>query len=420
MESKSYDITVIGAGASGLMAAIFAAGDGAKVAILEKNDRAGRKIRITGKGRCNITNTKSSDDFLLHVHQHRNFFNRSFEAMNNLDTVDFFNKIGLPTMVERGDRVFPQSENAQDVTDALVAEAKKRGVEFLFNQTVTSVGKDESGFNVKCGEDLEVITKALIVCTGGLSYQDTGSTGDGYAFAKSFGIPVTECFPSLTALMPEDYDVDLVGLTLKNVEVKLFADYDNLQDEFGDLDFTDDGIEGPLGYRISRKAIAALRRGQKVTVVLDLKPALYTDVLDKRVETEAENAGFDYENPSPKGLNAVLKTLLPQQLIKPFLRSHDRLTFDNMADALKTWTFTIVSYYGYKRSVVTAGGVDTSEIIPKSMECRNVPGLYFAGEVLDIDGDTGGYNLQIAFTTGAAAGGSAAKKLKLDKLRFEK
>lgn len=418
MEKKSFDIAVAGAGASGLMAAINAAGEGCSVVLMEKNSQPGRKLMITGKGRCNITNTKAERDFLIHIHDHRNFFKRAFETMDNNDLVSFLNSVGLPTAVERGERIFPESGFAGDVVTVLENEAKRRGVTMLYDSPVASVSKEGDYFKTLCGsgeEKQEIDSKTFIICTGGLSYPATGSTGDGYEFAKGFGHTVTECFPSLTALMPEEYDTALAGISLKNVEIRLFADGDMLQDEVGDMDFTEDGIEGPIGIRVSRKAVIALRRGQKVEIVLDLKPALYTDVLDKRVRRECAAAGCDYLNPTPSTLAAVLKTLLPQALIKPFEASHDRLTFDNMADALKTWRFTIVSYFGYKRAVITAGGVSTDEVIPKSMESRLVPGLYFAGELLDVDGDTGGYNLQVAFSTGALAGRSAAKKVKFGK-----
>ncbi|MCI2082543.1 MAG: NAD(P)/FAD-dependent oxidoreductase [Bacteroidales bacterium] len=412
MERKLFDIAVIGAGASGLVAAIYAAGEGCSVALLEKNELPGKKLMITGKGRCNITNTRSQREFLLHIHDHRNFFNRAFETMNNYDTVTFFNSIGLSTIVERGERVFPESGKAGDVADALAGEAVKRGVRILYGWNVTSASRTGEEFVISCEDDKAVTSKALVICTGGLSYPATGSTGDGYGFAKGFGHTVTECFPSLTALMPEGYDMELAGISLRNVEIRLYADGDLLQDEVGDMDFTENGLEGPIGIRVSRKAIVALRKGQKVTVVLDLKPALYTSVLDKRIQREVTVAGCDYFKPTSKGITAVLKTLLPMELVKPFESSHGHLTFDNMADALKTWKFTIVSYFGYKRAVVTAGGVSTAEIIPKSMESRLVPGLYFAGELLDIDGDTGGYNLQVAFSTGALAGRSAGRKVK--------
>ena len=461
MERNSFDIAVVGAGASGLMAAIFAAAEGGKVAVLEKNDQPGRKIMITGKGRCNITNTKPQDEFRSHIHDHRNFFVRAFETMNNAATIDFFNSIGLETKVEAGDRVYPASDNAKDVSAALVAEAERRGAEIMCGMEVTSVEKDDEIFHIKCGDDFEITSKALIICTGGLSYPGTGSTGDGYAFAKSLGHTVTDCFPSLTALMPSDYDSMLEGVNsylefvrnkrsnvhsnpdeekyngihLKNVEARLFADNDLLQEEFGELEFTSDGIEGPIGLRLSRRAIAALRRGQDVVVEIDLKPALFLDKLDQRIKNEILAAvraimdsnkgmsirdsyaklGYDYANPTPKGLSDLLKKLIPMELVTPFLMSHGHLTFDNMADALKTWRFNIVSYKGYERSVVTAGGVTTDEVVPKTMESRLVHGLYFAGELLDVDGDTGGYNLQIAFSTGALAGSSAWKKIKFGK-----
>ncbi|MBO5406302.1 MAG: aminoacetone oxidase family FAD-binding enzyme [Bacteroidales bacterium] len=405
---KVYDIVIIGGGAAGLYAAATLSslnmeGASLKVLLLEKMHRCGLKIGITGKGRCNLTNTKPWEEFSSHIHPKNIFLKNSFYGMSNLSTMEFFEKIGLPLVVERGDRVFPQSMKATDVPSVLEKHILRGGVEIKKNAPVRQIkSSPDNLFLVEYGEGEDLASKKIIVATGGLSYKTTGSTGDGYEFAKSFGHKITQCFPSLTALRPKDYREEFQGISLKNVSLQLVVNGNVVQEEFGDLDFTNGGIEGPIGFKVSRKGVHSIINGQKVEVVLDMKPAVSHKQLKERISREL----LQLKGNQLKGL---LPKLLPQSIVPMFVAAHKNLSIDNLPEKLKCWKFAVEGYVGYERCVVTAGGVHLQEVSQKSMESKLVKGLYFAGEVLDLDGDTGGYNLQIAFSTGALAAMSAAK-----------
>jgi predicted Rossmann fold flavoprotein len=415
------DIIVIGGGAAGMMAAIKAAERGCKVTLLEKNEICGKKILITGKGRCNLTNTKSWSEFSTHIHPSANFLKPAFFNFSNTATIEFFNSIGLPTSVEQGDRVFPLSMRASDVPKVLVALMQELGVDIRYSSQVLNVSHSHALFHCVCGKSdslrgkrIEVVrysAPVLIIATGGLSYPGTGSTGDGYDFARSLEHSVTETFPSLTALMPRAYDADLVGIELRNVGLSLFIDMDLIKMEDGELSFTSNGIEGALGFRLSRRAVQALMKGQRVELVLDLKPALSLDKLRARISRDLKQMGATADNVGRNRFRALLRGLIPAALVSPFQHYHKDLNVSNLPDKLKEWRFEIKSYTGYERAVVTAGGIPQKEIIAKTMASRKQPNLYFAGEIIDIDGDTGGYNLQVAFSTGALAGESAAQQI---------
>lgn len=416
---ECFDLAIVGGGAAGLFGAAVAAGRGLSVLLLERNGRCGKKIAITGKGRCNLTNTREWSEFSEHVHPKPNFFKSAFFGMSNKDTMAFFERMGLPLTVERGQRVFPASMRAQDVTDVLVAKLKELGVPLCTGYRVVGASKVEDGvcgpvFKVeaKSSEDggLRLFTaRNLLIATGGLSYPATGSTGDGYLLAESFGHKIVPCFPSLTALVPLNYDISLSGISLKNVELSLYVNGTSVQTEFGEMDFTSDGIEGAAAIRLSRKAVAALDGKQKVAVSFDLKPAVSCEQLRLRIRREAA-ADIVIAKGGTSGLRALLRRLLPEALITPFMRANRDLSYENLPERLKAWRFALVSYVGYRRSVVTAGGVDLVGISPKTMGSKLVEGLYFAGEVLDLDGDTGGYNLQIAFSTAALAANNIGKR----------
>lgn len=405
---KVYDIVIIGGGAAGLYAAATLSslnmeGASLKVLLLEKMHRCGLKIGITGKGRCNLTNTKPWEEFSSHIHPKNIFLKNSFYGMSNLSTMEFFEKIGLPLVVERGDRVFPQSMKATDVPSVLEKHILRGGVEIKKNAPVRQIkSSPDNLFLVEYGEEEELASRKIIVATGGLSYKTTGSTGDGYEFAKSFGHKITQCFPSLTALRPKDYREEFQGISLKNVSLQLVVNGNVVQEEFGDLDFTNGGIEGPIGFKVSRKGVHSIINGQKVEVVLDMKPAVSHKQLKERISREL----LQVKGNQLKGL---LPKLLPQSIVPMFVAAHKNLSIENLPEKLKCWKFAVEGYVGYERCVVTAGGVHLQEVSQKSMESKLVKGLYFAGEVLDLDGDTGGYNLQIAFSTGALAAMSAAK-----------
>ena len=415
------DIIVIGGGAAGMMAAIKAAERGCKVTLLEKNEICGKKILITGKGRCNLTNTKSWSEFSTHIHPSANFLKPAFFNFSNTATTEFFNSIGLPTSVEQGDRVFPLSMRASDVPKVLVALMQELGVDIRYSSQVLNVSHSHALFHCVCGKSdslrgkrIEVVrysAPVLIIATGGLSYPGTGSTGDGYDFARSLEHSVTETFPSLTALMPRAYDADLVGIELRNVGLSLFIDMDLIKMEDGELTFTSNGIEGALGFRLSRRAVQALIKGQRVELVLDLKPALSLEKLRARISRDLKQMGATADNVGRNRFRALLRGLIPAALVSPFQHYHKDLNVSNLPDKLKEWRFEIKSYTGYERAVVTAGGIPQKEIIAKTMASRKQSNLYFAGEIIDIDGDTGGYNLQVAFSTGALAGESAAQQI---------
>jgi len=476
-----YDIIITGGGAAGLMAAAGAAGVGRKVAVLEKMPRPGRKIMITGKGRCNFTNLKAWNEFSSHIHPKPNFLKPSFYNLTSEKLIGFLQDNGLETIVERGDRAFPASHLATDVVDTLVKAAENAGAEILCGKEVKEIiqsykshekyiktarsDDDGASFTLKCSDGSTYSCSKLIICTGGLSYPATGSTGDGYRFATASGHSIRPLFPSLTAIVPinykanvaiggidmpppargcrssqrhaagvnvanatlaesrghidrstplSDFGKSLCGIQLKNVGLSLMIDGNTVQEEFGDLDFTDGGLEGPIGFKVSRKCVNAIMNGSKVTAILDLKPAVGQDALKSRmirlwdeICKDRRNATRQYKD----RFRILLEKVMPMSLIPAFMKAHPNADHKTLARMLKGWKFEIAGYVGYERCVITAGGVSCEEITAKTLESKLVPGLYFAGEVLDLDADTGGYNLQTAFSTGYLAGISAAKSL---------
>ena len=410
-------LAIIGGGPAGMMAAIRAAemlGDGSRIALFDKNDRLGRKIYLTGKGHCNLTNRRSWEEFAPHIHPNQGFLKQAFRAFSNEALIRFFEEeLHVQTVTLQGQRVYPASLVAGDVARALERRIRELGVVVHYGTAVGSLAElaDFAG---------------IIIATGGKSYPVTGSTGDGYRFAEEAGHTVTTTFPSETALRPRDYDPGLAGLEMKNVGLQLYVDRTLVESDQGDFSFTDDGLESGIAYHLSRRAVWALVNGQRVDIVLDLKPALTEEQLVNRLERDfvqtdvrgpggAAGSFGSGSGPDRKGSAArwtsPLQSLLPKTLIQPFLRANPDLSFENLPVKLKNWPFRITDYKGYDRAVVTAGGVSLKEIVPKTMASRLRPGLYFCGEVLDLDGDTGGYNLQIAFSTGALAGISAARYL---------
>ena len=450
MANNSAYIIIIGGGAAGLMAAAGAAGTLArkgvegKVTVLEKMPRPGRKIMITGKGRCNFTNLKAWNEFSEHVHPKPGFLKPSFYNLTSERMIDFLQEAGMESVVERGDRAFPASHLASDVVDALVRAAEQAGAEVLCNKEVKEIFRqDEGSFHINCADGASYACSKLIICTGGLSYPKTGSTGDGYAWAEQMGHSVRPLFPSLTAVVPRGYkDLStslemtggkpemtgrghihrseplselgqmLCGNQLKNVALTVFIDGNESQYEFGDLDFTDGGIEGPIGFKVSRKCVNATVNGSKVHVVIDLKPAVEIEELTVRISTLWNEVSKDKRNAQrlyKDRFKILLTKVLPMSLIPAFVRCNPNADHKTLAKLLKNWKFEIAGYVGYERCVITAGGISLDEITPKTLESKLVPGLYFAGEVLDLDADTGGYNLQTAFSTGYLAGINAAK-----------
>ena len=406
---KSYHIAIVGGGAAGLMAAARCVGSGLDVVLIEKNKECGKKLLITGKGRCNITNSSPWKDFQTHIHPDKGFLKNAFHHFSNKDVVALLESAGLPCKEERGNRIFPVSDRSHDVRDTLVKYIKKGGINVVTGCQVLDINKGDNLFTLSLstyeGDNLDIQASRVILATGGLSYPTTGSTGDGYDVASKFGHTIVGTFPSLTALKPLNMDSRMEGIHLKNVRMDLWVNGSKVQSEFGETLFTSGGIEGALGFRVSRKGVKGLINGQKVELVLDLKPAVEMDELNKRVkELSAECGGK---------LKKIVSRLVPAQMVDPFIDSLPGLNPENMASRLKEWRFKIVGYVGYERCVVTAGGVSLDEISRKTLESKLIEGLYLAGEVMDLDGDTGGYNLQIAFSTGALAADSAVRSISI-------
>ncbi len=507
----SVNVAIVGGGAAGLFAALYGSKvilksnrvsappspGSAEILIFEKMPRPGRKIGLTGKGRCNLTNTKPWEEFSRHIHPKADFFRSAFYNCSNAKVMELFQECGLPLVEERGNRVFPRSMRAIDVIDTLVAACKEGGIPICTNTAIKEIQPlpdaaggsasrslpdaaggsasrslpdaagggaasrslhDAAGEGVASrslhdaaagfrflliGEDGRPVAAArsVIIATGGLSYPSTGSTGDGYTFAKRLGHTVTPLFPSLTALIPENYDQmwQCIGETLhlKNVQLSLKYEGNILASEFGDADFTNGGIEGPIGYKLSRRAVELLStnpasqvlsaqqtfsaqqasqakqasgvrvKSSQLQLILDLKPAVSREELATRLSSIIRSKGRAAAN-----LQALLREVMPGLLIRPFLMVHPALPMDpvKIAKELKSWQFTITGYVGYNRAVVTAGGVSLSELSKKNLESKLHKGLFFAGEVIDMDCDTGGYNLQMAFSTGALAMRGALEK----------
>lgn len=440
MGKHSADIIIIGGGAAGLMAAAGAAGklaaDGrvGKVIVLEKMARPGRKIMITGKGRCNFTNVKPWNEFSGHIHPKPNFLKHSFYNLTSEGMIDFLESNGAETIVERGDRAFPASHLASDIVDALVRAAENSGAEIHCSREVREISREDDNFTIECSDGIIYTCHKLIICTGGLSYPKTGSTGDGYGWARSFGHTIKPLFPSLTAIVPRGYKEDapagdlkghisrntilteigesLCSNQLKNVNLSLYIDGNLAQEEFGDLDFTDGGLEGPIGFKVSRRCVNAIVNGSKAYVVIDLKPAVEIEDLTVRIGCLWNEIAKDKRNASKlykDRFRILLTKVLPMSLIPAFSKLNPGVDHKSLAKALKNWKLEIAGFVGYERCVITAGGVSLEEITAKTLESKLIPGLYFAGEVLDLDADTGGYNLQTAFSTGYMAGIAAAK-----------
>lgn len=400
---------VIGGGAAGMFAAIAAAGNGHEVHVYEKNEKLGKKLFITGKGRCNITNACDMETLFDAVVTNSKFLYSSFYGYTNQNVIDFFEQIGVKTKVERGERVFPQSDHSSDVIRALEVEMRRRGVQIHLYTEVRRVVSEEGRFSfIELADGSRVKGDACIVATGGLSYQTTGSTGDGHRFAKENGHSVVECMPALVPMTAkEDWVPRLQGLSLRNVSAVIYDGKKRLYDEFGEMLFTHYGVSGPL--MLSASSIVGKKLKEKeLKLVIDLKPALSVEQLEKRVLRDFE------ENQNRQFKNAVGK-LFPAKLIPVMIELSgideekkvniiSREERQRFVSLIKNLPVTLIGLRGYNEAIITKGGVKVKEIDPGTMESKLVRGLYFAGEVLDLDAVTGGFNLQIAWSTGYAAG----------------
>ncbi|HHT86656.1 MAG TPA: NAD(P)/FAD-dependent oxidoreductase [Clostridiales bacterium] len=405
------NVAVIGGGAAGLIAA-WAAAKNNSVFLIERNEKLGKKLYITGKGRCNITNTDDKDEFFRSVFRNPKFLYSAINAFSNQDIVRLIEANGVKTKVERGGRIFPESDKSSDVIRALTKNAEKAGVNIALNTRVKAVKKIENGFDIEFYSNPQSIPSkydAVIICTGGKSYSSTGSTGDGYELARCFGHTIVELKPSLTGLCTnEQWVSDLQGLTLKNVQLTAYRNGKKIYSDMGEMLFTHFGVSGPLVLTLSGH-IADDPIG--VLLSIDLKPALSENTLDRRILS-------DFDKHKHKLLKNALVDLLPSRMISVIInqsgisaeKSVDEITAIERAallKALKSLQLTVSGTPPIHQAIVTRGGVSVKEIDPRTMESKLVKGLYFAGEVIDCDAQTGGYNLQIAFSTGYLAGSSA-------------
>lgn len=405
-------VLVIGGGAAGMMAAVFAARGGREVHVFEKNEKLGKKLFITGKGRCNITNAGEMDTLFTSVVSNSKFLYSAFYGFTNEQTITFFEELGVPVKIERGNRVFPVSDHSSDVIGALSREMNRLGVEVHLHAEVEKILTDREnpelirGIRLKNGK--EVAGDACIVATGGISYPSTGSTGDGLRFAEELGLKVTELFPALVPMeVKEWYAKELQGLSLRNVTAAIYDGKKKLYEEFGEMLFTHYGVSGPIIISASSSVGKKLKE-KELRLCIDLKPALTQEQLDQRILRDfEENRNKQFKNSVDRLFPAKLKPIMielsgisPEKKVNE-ISKEDRIRFVKL---IKEFPMTLTGLRSYKEAIITKGGISVKEINPGTMESKKIKGLYFIGEVLDLDALTGGFNLQIAWSTAAAAG----------------
>jgi hypothetical protein len=401
-------VIVIGGGAAGMMAAIAAARNGAGVVLLEKNEKLGKKLFITGKGRCNFTNAGDSEDLFNSIVTNKKFMYSSLNGFSNYDCMSFFDELGLKFKIERGNRAFPESDHSSDVIGCMQRELKRQNVDVRLNTEVKDIIVEDGS---ACGvvtatENLKA--DVIIVATGGNSYQSTGSTGDGYRFAKKTGHEVTQILPALVPFnVGEQWEADLQGLSLKNISITVLDGDKQLYTDFGEMLFTHFGVSGPVILSAS-SFVAKQLKNRNLRLVIDLKPALSFEQLDERVLR-------DFDEEKNKAFKNSLDKLLPKKLIPVVVmlsgidgnkkvNEITRQERQTIVKLLKEFELTLTGLRGFNEAIITQGGVNVKQINPTTMESKLVKNLYFAGEVLDVDAVTGGFNLQIAWSTGFAAG----------------
>ena len=406
-------VVVIGGGAAGMMAAIAAGRGGHEVTLLEKNEKLGKKIYITGKGRCNFTNACDISDFFDNIPHNGKFLYSAIYGFTNQDMIDFVESQGICTKIERGSRAFPASDHASDITKALEKELKRLGVEIRLNTAVSRLFTDDGNKKIRgvrlAGGDT-VLSDAVILSTGGLSYQTTGSTGDGHDMLKNMGLSVTECYPSLVPIITAEEDTHgLSGLSLKNVALTVKQGKRKLYEGFGEMLFTHEGISGPLALSVSSYVTEIICKNN-IIASIDFKPALNNETLYDRICRDIDAA-------PKRELLYLLSGLLPKSMAQVV---SDRLSIDRkkhlcditreerrqIVEVLKDFRLTVIGCGGFKEAIITRGGLAVSEIDPSTMRVKAFNGLYVAGELIDVDALTGGFNLQIAFSTGYLAGSS--------------
>lgn len=400
-----YDVIIIGGGAAGCMAAITAARNGKKVLVCERNVRTCRKLMITGKGRCNVTNNADNETVLRNIPKNSRFLYSAVNSFSSQDTMTFFEQLGVPLKTERGNRVFPVSDKASDIADALFNEMKKLNVRIVTDRIKSILTDGSSVCGVK-GEKANYSADSVILATGGKSYSATGSSGDGYAFAKALGHTIEEPVPSLVPLVTDGNTEEIMGLSLKNVRLTINKDHKKVYSEMGEMLFTHFGISGPLVLSGSAFVKNPLQGGY--TAHIDLKPALDEQQLDARIRRDfSENINRLFSN--------SLNKLLPEKIIQPIVKrcsiSEDTKVNSvtkeqrlELVHLLKDFSLNIKNFRPIDEAIITDGGISVKEINPKTMESKLISGLFFAGEIIDVNAFTGGFNLQIAFSTGYAAG----------------
>ncbi|HKJ42691.1 MAG TPA: NAD(P)/FAD-dependent oxidoreductase [Sunxiuqinia sp.] len=425
--NPGYDVIVVGAGASGIIAAGRAAELGANVLLIEKMKSPGRKLLITGKGRCNISNDAHQSTYFKNIYPNGKFLKHAFGSFFSKDIVELLNRHGVPTTIERGDRIFPTSNQAADVLNALMQWLRNLQVEISYSSKVEKIIADQNAIRgveiTKNGTKEFINSKSLILCTGGKSYPGTGSTGDGYQLAQSLGHSIQAVRPALVPLITSgEIAKELQGLSLKNVKASVWVNNKKQREEFGEMLFAHYGLTGPIILTLSRLVVDELLKKNKVFIHIDLKPALDENKLDTRLIRDLDANG-------KKQLVTIFKSWLPSKLVPVFLKylnidgkkqghqvnSKERRKIMLM---MKNFRFEITDYRDFKEAIITAGGINTSEIDGKTMQSKLVENLYFAGEVMDMDANTGGYNLQIAYSTAWLAANSIMKKktLKTDSM----
>jgi len=416
---KKYDVIVVGAGAAGLIAAGRVAELGARVLLLEKMERAGRKLLITGKGRCNITNDAPVSEFIDHTYPKGRFLRHAFSEFFARDIIDLLARYGVETVVERGGRIFPASNKAADVVNALLQWVSNSKVELQYNcksEKLIVTDQTITGVETVCQEKGRTYyADNVILCTGGCSYPATGSNGEGYRLVRPLGHTIEPVMPALVPIETEGNVAErMQGLSLKNVKAIVWVNGKKLKEEFGEMLFTHFGLSGPIILTLSRFVVAELRKSNKVELSIDLKPALDEQKLDARLQRDLNENG-------KKHLDNMFKDWLPAKMIPVFIdllqlnpdKECHQVTSKERRKILllmKEMRFMVTGHRSFKEAIITAGGISTKEINPRTMESKIVKNLYFAGELIDLDADTGGYNLQIAWSTAWLAAQSCLSK----------